>query len=97
MTHERTAPKNVILTDAELEERVKERMALRQDKRPAAPKVTMSYRAVEALVGIDRDRALAEHDRQVAERAWDEGYWLGINGHTGPGNPYKIPSEREQS
>ena len=22
-------------------------------------------------------------------RAWDEGYWQGINGHTGPGNPYR--------
>ncbi|NYF29015.1 hypothetical protein [Microbacterium sp. JAI119] len=21
--------------------------------------------------------------------AWDQGYWLGINGHTGPGNPYR--------
>jgi len=26
--------------------------------------------------------------REVAEKAWDEGYWLGINRHTGPGNPY---------
>lgn len=31
---------------------------------------------------------LAEHDQQVAAQAWDEGYWQGINGYTGPGNPY---------
>ncbi|WP_404474224.1 hypothetical protein [Microbacterium aerolatum] len=50
----RNLTKKAVLTSVELEERVKERLALRQAKRPAAPKVTMSYRAVEALVGIDR-------------------------------------------
>lgn len=24
--------------------------------------------------------------------AWDQGYWQGINGHTGPGNPYRDPN-----
>lgn len=24
----------------------------------------------------------------VKAEAWDEGYWQGINGYTGPGNPY---------
>ena len=33
--------------------------------------------------------ALAEHNRKVKARAWDEGYWQGINGHTGAGNPYR--------
>jgi len=34
----------------------------------------------------------AQFDRwleQVKQEAWDEGYWQGINGHTGPGNPYR--------
>lgn len=35
------------------------------------------------------DAWLAEHDAEVAAKAWDEGYWQGINGHTGPGNPYR--------
>lgn len=26
---------------------------------------------------------------QVKAEVWDEGYWQGINRHTGPGNPYK--------
>lgn len=29
----------------------------------------------------------------VKAAAWDEGYWLGINGHTGPGNPYRRGTE----
>lgn len=28
-------------------------------------------------------------DDETAAKAWDEGYWQGINGHTGPGNPYR--------
>lgn len=32
---------------------------------------------------------LSEHDRQVKAGAWDEGYWRGINGHTGPSNPHR--------
>ena len=35
------------------------------------------------------DRWLAEHDREVAEKAWDEGYDYATNGKWGPGeNPY---------
>lgn len=26
---------------------------------------------------------------EAKAEAWDEGYWQGINGHTGPGNPYR--------
>lgn len=32
---------------------------------------------------------LATRDAEIAAKAWDEGYWQGINGHTGPGNPYR--------
>lgn len=36
------------------------------------------------------DRWLAEHDREVAEKAWDEGYDYATNGKWGPGeNPYR--------
>ena len=27
--------------------------------------------------------------REAKAEAWGEGYWHGINGHTGPGNPYR--------
>lgn len=42
-------------------------------------------------------RWLAELERRIAERAWEEGYWQGINGHTGPGNPYQTPSTTDRS
>lgn len=29
---------------------------------------------------------------EVKAEAWEEGYWQGINGHTGPGNPYREPN-----
>lgn len=32
---------------------------------------------------------LAEARQQGAREGWDEGYWQGINGHTGPDNPYR--------
>ena len=36
------------------------------------------------------DRWLAEHDREVAEKAWDEGYDYTTNGKWGPGeNHYR--------
>ena len=36
------------------------------------------------------DRWLAEHDREVAEKAWDEGYDYATDGEWGPGeNPYR--------
>ena len=52
---------------------------------------TRGIMAPEERIALEEefDRKLAEHNRQVAEQAWDEGYWQGINGHTGPGNPYR--------
>lgn len=38
----------------------------------------------------DIERAAATENRATA---WDEGYWRGINGHTGPGNPYRASGE----
>lgn len=36
------------------------------------------------------DRWLAEHDRESAEKAWDEGYDYASDGKWGPGeNPYR--------
>lgn len=35
------------------------------------------------------DRWLAALIREAKAEAWGEGYWQGINGHTGPGNPYR--------
>lgn len=35
------------------------------------------------------DAWLAKVVADAKAEAWDEGYWLGINGHTGPGNPYR--------
>ena len=35
------------------------------------------------------EAATRERDAVVAAKVWDEGYWQGINGHTGPGNPYR--------
>ncbi len=43
-----------------------------------------------------RDAAAKEFDRwldRVLSQAWNEGYWQGINGHTGPGNPYEEVAE----
>lgn len=39
------------------------------------------------------DRWLAEHDRQVAERAWDEGYGSDEECHTPRRNPYRKEQE----
>lgn len=41
-------------------------------------------------------RWLAEVERAAAEKAWDEGYWQGINGYTGPGNPYRAEAYRQE-
>lgn len=38
-------------------------------------------------------RWLAEHDRQVAERAWDEGYGSDEECHTPRRNPYRKEQE----
>ena len=32
---------------------------------------------------------ISELVRGIKADAWDKGYWHGINGHTGPGNPYR--------
>ena len=34
----------------------------------------------------------AEQVASIKAEAWDQGYWDGINGHTGPGNPYREPN-----
>ena len=47
---------------------------------------TESADAVLAVLDLDQARAVA----------WDEGYWLGINGYTGPGNPYRAGLYRKE-
>lgn len=42
------------------------------------------------------ESVLAKRDAEVAAKAWDEGYWQGINGHTGPGNPYRDSGAAEK-
>ena len=42
--------------------------------------------AVLAVLDLDKVRAVA----------WDEDYWLGINGYTGPGNPYRAGLYRKE-
>lgn len=32
-------------------------------------------------------------NRGTLAEAWGEGYWVGINRHTGPGNPYRDHGE----
>lgn len=38
------------------------------------------------------DRWFAEEIRKARAEGWTEGYWQGINGYTGPGNPYTLPN-----
>lgn len=56
-----------------------------------------TYRPQEHAESLNEfDRWLEAHDREVKAQAWQEGYWLGINGHTGPGNPYTITNAAQQ-
>ena len=65
----------------------------------ALHRAVYKYFSVEQLGDSERDDheariaailpLLAEARQQGAREGWDEGYWQGINGHTGPDNPYR--------
>ena len=51
-----------------------------------------THDADDARANADFDRWMLEHDRQVAERAWDAGYFVGLDreGYHGPDlNPHR--------
>lgn len=50
----------------------------------------------EYVAGADFDRWLAEHDRQVAERAWAEGYRQGWGDRDEDFHAFYVPSGFEQ-
>lgn len=56
-------------------------------------------RAIGANAHVDQGQHSGMSVTGDIERAvaWDEGYWLGINGHTGPGNPYREGNHTESA
>ena len=53
--------------------------------------------ASEEEASAEFDRWLAERDRQVAERAWDEGYGSDEECHTPRRNPYRKEQENNNA